>query len=82
MKTFTPLNTLKESLVTVMKEKFEVRDPTPMQVEMLPARDKSKYCGFHQGYGHTTENGIQLKRAIERLISCGPLKEYISGLAS
>lgn len=51
-----------------------------MQAHTLPARDKLKYCGFHQDYDHTTENCIQLKIAIERLIRDGHLKEYISGM--
>lgn len=47
---------------------------------MLPAHDNSKYCGFHPDYDLTTKNCIQLKRAIERLIRDGQLKEYISGM--
>lgn len=47
---------------------------------MLPAQDNLKYCGFHPDYDLTTKNCIQLKRAIERLIRDGHLKEYISGM--
>lgn len=79
-KSFTPLNVPKESLVTVIKGKFGVQDPALMNTHTLPARDKTKYCTFHQDYGHTTESCIQLKRAIERLINEGHLKEYVSGL--
>lgn len=77
---FYPFEREKESLVTVIKDKFRVRDLTPMRTHMLPARDKSKYYAVHQDYGHTTENCIQLKRAIERLIKEGHLKEYMSDL--
>lgn len=76
--TFTSLNVPKESLITIIKEKYRVCDPTPMQTQAMPARDKSKFCRFHQDYEHMTENCIQLKRAIERLIRDGHLKEYIS----
>lgn len=44
----------------------------------MPARDKSKFCGFHQDYDYMIENCIQLKREIEKLIRYGHLKEYIS----
>lgn len=62
----------------MIKDKFRVRDSTPMRMHTLPTRDKSKYYDFHQDYGHTTKNCIQLKRAIERLIKEGNLKEYVS----
>lgn len=78
IETFTPLNVLKESLVSVIKDKFGVQDPTPMRPQTLSTTDKSKFCGFHRDYKHTIENFIQLKRAIELLIREGYLKEYIS----
>lgn len=65
---FTPLNVPKEILISVIKENYGVQDPTPMRSQTLSTRDKSKYCNFHRDYGYTTENCIQLKRAIERLI--------------
>lgn len=58
----------------------KIKDPTPMHTQTLLVRDKIKYCSFHQDYGHTTKNYIQLKQAIEMLIKEGHLKEYISGL--
>lgn len=44
---FTPLNVPKESLVTIIEEKYGVRDPTPMRPQTLHDQDKSKYYGFH-----------------------------------
>lgn len=70
-KSFTPVSIPKESLISIIKEKYRVQDPIPMRAQTLPTRDKSKYCGFHQDYGHTTGNYIQLKRAIERFIQEG-----------
>lgn len=75
--TFTPLNIPKANLVTVIIDKYGVRDPTLMRPQMLATRDKTKFCGFHRDYGHGTEDCIQLKRAIERLIREGCLKEYV-----
>ena len=42
------------------------------------ARDKSKYCDFHQDHGHTTEVCFALKREIEGLIKRGFLGTYVS----
>ncbi|XP_058785007.1 uncharacterized protein LOC131659906 [Vicia villosa] len=45
----------------------------------MPARpnvDKSKFCHFHKGHGHDTEDCIHLKDAIEILIREGHLKQY------
>src|SRR3954467_15316508 len=45
----------------------------------MPARpnvDKSKFCRFHKGHGHNTEDCIHLKDAIEILIKEGHLKQY------
>ncbi|XP_058732729.1 uncharacterized protein LOC131604300 [Vicia villosa] len=45
----------------------------------MPARtnvDKSKFCRFHKGHGHNTEDCIHLKDAIEILIREEHLKQY------
>lgn len=47
---FTPMNASKESLTSVIKEKYRVQDPTPMRPQTLLVRDKTKYCGFHRDY--------------------------------
>lgn len=77
---FTPLNILIENLISVIKEKYGVQDPTPMLPQNLPVRDKTKYCGFHRDYGNMMENCIQLKQVIERLIKESHLKVYIFGM--
>ncbi|XP_058755072.1 uncharacterized protein LOC131628226 [Vicia villosa] len=38
--------------------------------------DKSKFCRFHKGHGHNTEDCIHLKVAIDILILEGHLKQY------
>ncbi|XP_058741380.1 uncharacterized protein LOC131613752 [Vicia villosa] len=38
--------------------------------------DKSKFCRFHKGHGHNTEDCIHLKDAIDILIKEGHLKQY------
>lgn len=39
--------------------------------------DKTKYCRFHKCHGHTTDDCIHLKDAIELLIQRGRLKQFI-----
>ncbi|XP_050238331.1 uncharacterized protein LOC126687817 [Mercurialis annua] len=41
-------------------------------------RDKSKYCRFHEGYGHDTDRCWDLKREIEQLIQSGLLKKFVN----
>ena len=39
--------------------------------------DKTKYCRFHKCHGHTTNDCIHLKDAIELLIQRGRLKQFV-----
>jgi hypothetical protein len=38
---------------------------------------KTKYCRFHKCHGHTTDDYIHLKDAIELLIQRGRLKQFV-----
>ena len=40
-------------------------------------RDDTKYCEFHKGHGHLTDDCIQLKKEIEYLIRRGHLNRYV-----
>ncbi|XP_076890307.1 uncharacterized protein LOC143541352 [Bidens hawaiensis] len=40
-----------------------------------PPKDKSKWCSFHEDFGHMTEDCIALRREISYLLSKGYLKE-------
>ncbi|XP_050222186.1 uncharacterized protein LOC126672281 [Mercurialis annua] len=40
-------------------------------------RDESKYCRFHEGYGHDTDRCWDLKREIEQLIQSGVLRKFV-----
>ncbi|CAJ2644754.1 unnamed protein product [Trifolium pratense] len=48
----------------------------PRQQPTKPGQDKSRYCKYHKGYGHLTDDCIQLKDAIEILIRNGQMKQY------
>ncbi|XP_025680871.1 uncharacterized protein [Arachis hypogaea] len=39
--------------------------------------DRSKYCAFHQKYGHTTDNCVIAKDVLEKLARQGLLDKYI-----
>ena len=41
-------------------------------------RDNTRYCEFHRGYGHRTDDCIQLKKEIEYLIRRGYLRCFIA----
>ncbi|XP_072087916.1 uncharacterized protein [Arachis hypogaea] len=41
--------------------------------------DKSKYCTFHQKYGHTTDECVIAKDLLERLARQGHLDKFIAG---
>ena len=41
-------------------------------------RDDTKYCEFHKGHGHRTNDCIQLKKEIEYLIRRGHLSRYVA----
>ncbi|XP_072052199.1 uncharacterized protein [Arachis hypogaea] len=43
------------------------------------AVDKSKYCTFHQKYGHTTNECVIAKDLLERLARQGHLDKFIAG---
>ncbi|CAJ2675664.1 unnamed protein product [Trifolium pratense] len=49
----------------------------PRQQPTKPGQDKSRYCKYHKGYGHLTDDCIQLKDAIEILIRNGQMKQYV-----
>ena len=41
-------------------------------------RDDTKYCEFHRGHGHRTDDCIQLRKDIEYLIRRGQLSHYVA----
>ncbi|XP_061352386.1 uncharacterized protein LOC133297289 [Gastrolobium bilobum] len=75
---FTPLNTsraqiLKEVMTTEMRN---VPRPPPIRSSYAQA-DKTKWCEFHRGYGHLTNECFNLMNVIERLIKEGKLQKYV-----
>ena len=74
---FTPLTaSMSQVLREVQHERF-LRWSSQMKSD--PAnRDDTKYCEFHRGHGHRTDDCIQLRKEIEYLIRCGHLHRYVA----
>ncbi|KAI3704181.1 hypothetical protein L1987_74396 [Smallanthus sonchifolius] len=43
----------------------------------IGGKDKSKWCAFHEDFGHNTEDCIALRKEINYLLSKGYLKEFL-----
>ena len=74
---YTPLTaSVSQVLREVQHERF-MRWPSQMKSD--PARrDDTKYCEFHKGHGHRTDDCIQVKKEIEYLIRRGHLSNYVA----
>ncbi|XP_061358669.1 uncharacterized protein LOC133302869 [Gastrolobium bilobum] len=75
---FTPLNKsraqiFKEVMSTEMRK---VPRPPPIRSSYAQA-DKTKWCEFHRGYGHLTNECFNLMNVIEMLIKEGKLHKYV-----
>ncbi|XP_050207596.1 uncharacterized protein LOC126657019 [Mercurialis annua] len=73
---FTPLNRAPMEIFSWMKNN-RVMYNAPRKLHPDKERDKSKYCRFHEGYGHDTDRCWDLKREIEQLIQSGVLKKFV-----
>nr|GEU73920.1 reverse transcriptase domain-containing protein [Tanacetum cinerariifolium] len=65
--------TPKEILATEAS-KFQL--PPPM-VTSVEKRNSNKFCNFHNGKGHSTDECMQLKKQIEELVRAGKLSHLI-----
>ncbi|XP_050220322.1 uncharacterized protein LOC126670593 [Mercurialis annua] len=74
---FTPLNKAPVYILSWMKQN-RVMFNTPRKMDPDIQRDKSRYCRFHEGYGHDTDRCWDLKREIEQLIQSGLLKKFVN----
>jgi len=73
---YTPLNTsrsriLREVMHTELKER-----PPPIKSKF---KNRSKRCEFHKDFGHDTEECVNLRDAIEKLVREGRLRQYLRG---
>lgn len=71
------LNIPVENLVTILTEKYGVKDPPSLNPHTDGVRNRSRYRNFHQSYGHNAEYCYQLKKIIESLKRKGLLAEFL-----
>ncbi|XP_050214057.1 uncharacterized protein LOC126665330 [Mercurialis annua] len=72
---FIPLNTpILHILMWIQKNNEPVRYPPKLQYE----GDRKKYCQFHDGHGHVTDECGSLKKEIDRLVQVGRLKDFVA----
>ncbi|XP_058765481.1 uncharacterized protein LOC131638974 [Vicia villosa] len=70
---YTPLNKARDTILNecVSNEFKKAGICPPRPTAAKPRTDKSKFCRYHKSHGHTTEDCIHLKDAIEGLIREG-----------
>ena len=64
-----------EHIYEVSKKDGVFKKPAP--VSNTTNKDKSKYCAYHETYGHQTHECRHLKEEIETLIREGKLTEWV-----
>ena len=71
---YAPLNTPKTHMLMEIKEQL----PRPEKMHTHPRKcNPNKFCLYHRDYGHDTEECIQLRDEIEKLIRRGRLNRFI-----
>ncbi|XP_050233346.1 uncharacterized protein LOC126681833 [Mercurialis annua] len=71
---YVPLNTPREQILSWIKHNNEeIRYPP----RLVKDGDRSKFCDFHDGYGHETEECGRLRSEIDKLVCQGRLQHFI-----
>ncbi|KAJ0974279.1 hypothetical protein J5N97_016244 [Dioscorea zingiberensis] len=73
---YTPLNTTRENVFMQIQSKKILKQPDPLKESGAMKRSK-KYCSYHQVRGHTTEDCIHLRDAIEELVRAKKLDQFL-----
>ncbi|CAJ2654250.1 unnamed protein product [Trifolium pratense] len=76
---YTPLNRTRDEIWKEVNsaEFSKAGIKFPRQQPAKPGQDKTRFCKYHKGYGHYTDDCVQLKDAIEILIRNGQIKQYV-----
>nr|XP_017225259.1 PREDICTED: uncharacterized protein LOC108201488 [Daucus carota subsp. sativus] len=72
---YTPLTASAEHVYAMTKDKVPFQRPQPIPQHI--AKDKKKYCDFHESAGHSTSECRHLKEEIEYLLKEGYLTEWV-----
>ncbi|XP_050211775.1 uncharacterized protein LOC126661936 [Mercurialis annua] len=71
---YVPLNTPREQILSWIKHNNEeIRYPP----RLVKDGDRSKFCEFHDGYGHETEECGRLRSEIDKLVCQGRLQHFV-----
>ncbi|XP_050233028.1 uncharacterized protein LOC126681528 [Mercurialis annua] len=71
---YVPLNTPREQILSWIKHNNEeIRYPPSLVKDV----DRSKFCEFHDGYGHETEECGRLRSEIDKLVCQGRLQHFV-----
>lgn len=73
--TYTMLAATIDHIYQVTKDKAPFRRPPPLSFNA--AKDKRRYCDYHESTGHNTHDCRQLKDEIESLIKDGYLMDWV-----
>ncbi|XP_072059698.1 uncharacterized protein [Arachis hypogaea] len=77
---YTQFNTKRDDIIKEILNSKLIKPPRKAGSYPEPKNvDKTKYCTFHQKYGHTTDECVIAKDLLERLARQGHLDKYIAG---
>ncbi|XP_074377371.1 uncharacterized protein LOC141718896 [Apium graveolens] len=76
---FTPLNAPISKILHEIKGKPGFVRPTKMKVQNHK-KNPDKYCDYHRGKGHNTDECYHLKKLIKRMIKDGELNQFVRDL--
>ncbi|XP_015940107.1 uncharacterized protein LOC107465645 [Arachis duranensis] len=77
---YTQFNTKREDIIKEILNSKLIKPPRKAGTYQDTKNvDKSKYCTFHQKYGHNTDDCVVAKDLLERLARQGHLDKYIGG---
>ncbi|XP_050233270.1 uncharacterized protein LOC126681764 [Mercurialis annua] len=71
---YVPLNTPREQILSWIKHNNEEICYPP---RLVKDGDRSKFCEFHDGYGHETEECGRLRSEIDKLVCQGRLQHFV-----
>ncbi|GJW53049.1 hypothetical protein Tco_0097134 [Tanacetum coccineum] len=70
---FSLLTKTPKEIFTLEKGKFKAPPPMVTPVEKI---DPNKYCKFHADTGHSTDECMQLRKQIDKMIKSGKLSQF------
>ncbi|XP_061360531.1 uncharacterized protein LOC133304504 [Gastrolobium bilobum] len=74
---YTPMNSSRSQIWREVASTEMKRVDRPRPLQNPASLDQSRYCAFHDGPGHTTDECWDLRDAIERYIREGKLRQYL-----